>query len=128
MGRKQDTFIAISMEKKEKTKYIYYVFFAIIIFVCIYVPFFGMNLRYQTGSLLRTLFEICGTWILTFGGLLTALGFIGIFTHSGNWMKWLIYGGIMLWIGSWLTGAPFTAFDIFFSGGNGSLPGGGGYH
>lgn len=128
MGRKQDTFIAISMEKKEKTKYFYYVFFAIIIFVCIYVPFFGMNLRYQTESLLRTLFEICGTWILTIGGFLAALGFIGIFTHSGKWMKWLIYGGIMIWIGSWLTGAPFTAFDIFFSGGSGSSTGGGGYH
>ena len=128
MGRKQDSFIVIGMEKKDKTKFFYYIFFAIIVFVCIYMPFFGMNLRYQTESFLRTAFEICGVWILTIGGIMTALGFIGIFVNMKGCMKMLIFGGLMLWIGSWLTGAPFTAFDIFFSGGSGGSPGGGGYH
>ncbi len=129
MGRKQDSFIIIDREKKQKTKFFYYIFFAIIVFICIYVPFFGMNLRYQTESFLRTAFEICGTWILTIGGIMVILGFIGIFVRMKGWVAMLLFGGIMIWIGSWLMGAPFTAFDIFFSGGSGgSNGGGGGYH
>jgi hypothetical protein len=129
MGRNQDSFIVIGLKKKEKTKFFYYIFFAIIVFLCIYMPFFGMNLRFQTESFLRKAFEICGTWILTIGGIMALLGFIGIFAHVKGWATMLLIGGIMIWIGSWLTGAPFTAFDIFFSGGTGgSASGGGGYH
>jgi len=72
--------------------------------------------------------EICGTWILTIGGIMVILGFIGIFAHIKGWLSLLLFGGIMIWIGSWLTGVPFTAFDIFFSGGSGDPAGGGGYH
>ena len=116
----------VILEKKGGSgKWIYWTFFGILGFIAIYIPFFGTNLRYQASYLFSNVFNIIGTLSLTIGGLLALFGFAGIFMRGKNWIKSLILGGLLLWIGCWCLGIP-SIWDIFSSGtGTG---GSGGYH
>jgi hypothetical protein len=116
----------VILEKKGGSgKWIYWTFFGILGFIAIYIPFFGTNLRYQASYLFSNVFNIIGTLSLTIGGLLAIFGFAGIFMRGKNWIKSLILGGLLLWIGCWCLGIP-SIWDIFSPGtGTG---GSGGYH
>lgn len=111
--------IIIIKDKKSSFKGAYWVLFAILLFVAVYVPFFGANIRYQTGAILRTIFNTIGTICLVGGGILLAFGIISIFLKGSSGLAMLLAGVLILWIGSWLTGVPFL-FDLFGSGTNAS--------
>ncbi len=110
---------------KSSGKWIYWMFFTILIFIAIYIPFFGSNLRYQTSYIFSQIFNILGTFSLTIGGLMVFFGFTGIFTKSRNWIRSLVLGGVLLWIGCWCLGIP-SIWDVF-SPGSGT-GGSAGYH
>ncbi len=127
MAKNEEKFMIIG-KKKDRSTLFQWILVGILVFIAVYMPFFGANLRYQTSSILKTVMNVAGTWILTIGGFMVAFGFIGCLMRSSHWMEWLIVGGIMIWVGSWLTGAPFALIDIFFSSESAGSSGGGGYH
>ena len=114
------------MEKKGGGgKYIYWTFFAIILFIAAYIPFFGTNLRFQSSYLFSKVFSVIGTLSMVIGGLMAFFGFAGIFVGGKNWIKSLILGGLLLWIGCWCFGIP-SIWDVFSTGSG--TGGSGGYH
>ncbi|MFX1398314.1 MAG: hypothetical protein ACFFAS_14885 [Promethearchaeota archaeon] len=114
--------IIVIKKKKTPIKWVYWIFIALIAFIAIYMPFFGSNLRYQTSSILKTVFSTIGTISIVVGGIACIFGVIDIFS-GGKGLGWVLIGGLMLWIGCWLTGVPFL-FDFFGTGSGGSS----GYH
>ena len=111
--------------KRNGGKWTYWIFFAILAFIAIYIPFFGTNIRYQASALFSKVFTIIGTLAMTIGGLMAFFGFAGIFIGGKNWIKSLILGGLLLWIGCWCLGIP-SIWDAFSSGSG--TGGSGGYH
>lgn len=107
------------------TRQIIGVFFAILIFVLAF-PFFALNLRYQFGGIFSTLIDGIGTFSLAIGGVYMLVGVLGMFTRSHGWIKNVIIGVVLLWIGCWCTGAviDFWLFTI----GDSESSGNGGYY
>jgi len=101
------------------------IFFAIVMFVCVLFPFFVINLRYQIGNTLSIIINGIGSISLVIGGFFLMFGVVGVFTKSRNWVKHVIVGVILLWIGAWCTGAiiNFLGFNIGPDANSGS-----GYH
>jgi len=65
-------------------KWIYWTFFGIILFVAVYLPFFGTNLRFHSSYLFSKVFSIIGTLSMFIGGLMAFFGFAGIFVGGKN--------------------------------------------
>lgn len=112
--------------KHEQSRWIIAVFFCILLFVFIFFPIFGLNWRYQIGGLFSILIDGLGTFCMTIGGLFTLVGFVGIFTRGQHWVRNVIIGVALLWIGCWCTGSVLDLFGILI--GDSTSSGGGGYH
>ena len=116
----------VILERKGRgVKWVYWIFFGIIGFIAIYVPFFGTNLRYQMSFGFSKVFNIMGTLAMVIGGLMAFFGFAKIFVGGKGGIKSLILGGLMLWIGCWCLGIP-SIWDVFSQGSG--TGGSGGYH
>ena len=103
-----------------------YVFFGIIIFILVFFPFYGLNLRYQLGVVFSEIFSKIGMLCLFGGGIMLLFSFIGIFTSRSVQTKYMIVGILLLWVGCWSTG---IVLDIFgFTIGNSTSSSGNGWH
>lgn len=112
-GNKNDVFILRRQRKANRT---FLVFIGILGFVAIFVPFFGSNLRYMTGTFFKTIFVNVGQICLTIGSALLAIGILKIFFRKFS-VKTLLIAAFLLWIGAFLTGASFEILG-FMIGGN----------
>ena len=103
------------IQKRRKSNKVFLAFLGILGFVAIYVPFFGSNLRYMTGTTFRLIFTYVGNFCLTLGGALFLINILKIFFRKFS-VKGLLASGLLLWIGAFLTGAPFEFMGIIFGG------------
>jgi len=113
MSKNSDQLIII--QRKRKSNKVFLVFLGILGFVAIYVPFFGSNLRYMTGTTFRLIFTYVGNFCLTLGGTLFLINILKIFYRKFS-VKGLLASALLLWIGTFLTGAPFEFMGIIFGG------------
>jgi hypothetical protein len=60
------------------------------------------------------------------GALYFVVGFVGIFTRSRYWVRQVIIGVTLLWVGSMCTGIVIDLFGLITIGSESS--GGSGYH
>ena len=98
---------AIILEKVRNHNKVAWIFAGILGFVAIYIPFFGADLRYQTGTVLKLVFNSIGTVCLTFGPLLIAFGVIKIVFTKKLSIGSIFFGELLLWIGCFLTDTTF---------------------
>ncbi|MHA2183095.1 MAG: hypothetical protein ACXAAH_16880 [Promethearchaeota archaeon] len=121
---KKQTYYLIG-SKRRSSGGIYFAFFCIVVFIVVFFPFYGMNLRYQIGFIFNQIFDTIGWISLTVGGLMVMISILGLFT-GGRSMKfhYLIIGVVLLWIGCWCTGAVLDIFGVTI----GSERASGGYH
>ncbi|MFW9969451.1 MAG: hypothetical protein ACFFDF_04565 [Candidatus Odinarchaeota archaeon] len=101
-------------------------FFALLIFIFVFFPIFGLNWRYEIGGVFSTLIDTVGSLCLTVGGLFTLIGFVGILTRSTHWIRNVIIGVALLWIGCWCTGAVLNLLGVPI--GDTTSSGGSGWH
>ena len=113
MAKNSDQLIII--QKRRKSNKVFLAFLGILGFVAIYVPFFGSNLRYMTGTTFRLIFTYVGNFCLTLGGALFLINILKIFYRKFS-VKGLFASALLLWIGTFLTGAPFEFMGIIFGG------------
>ena len=98
---KNDDFIIIN--KKKGGSSILWVFFGIIVFLAIYFPLFGGNLRYTTGSFFSGIFKTAGNVCCTLGILLLAWGFLTLIcTRSFKAISIMLFGFFLLMLGNFL--------------------------
>jgi peptidoglycan/LPS O-acetylase OafA/YrhL len=114
MVRNHEKKVYILKEKRKPNKFIV-VFLSILGFVAIYVPFFGSNLRYMTGTTFKLIFNYLGTFCLIIGGALLAVNILKIFMKKID-IKGFLASVLLLWIGAFLTGVPFEIMGFLFGG------------
>jgi len=105
----------VIIQKRRKPNKTFLIFLGILGFVAIVVPFFGSNLRYMTGTFVKTIFMSVGQLFLTIGGALFVINIIGIFFRKFSFSK-LLASALLLWIGAFLTGVPFELLGIVIGG------------
>jgi hypothetical protein len=105
--------------KGQGKKYAKYLFYAIIAFLAIYMPFFGSELRYQLGGIFKLVFDTVGMFCVFGGVLCILLGIIGLIGRRFS-IGYIVMGAILLWIGCWMTGITFNFFGVDFGGGSSS--------
>jgi hypothetical protein len=111
--------------KSQGKKYAKYIYYAIIAFLAIYMPFFGGSaLRYQLGEIFQMIFNTIGMLCMFGGIILILLGILGLFGRTLEIGK-IVVGGLLLWIGCWMTGIPFNFFGVNFGSSTASSQG---YH
>jgi len=115
--------IVIIQEKRRKPNKAFLVFLGILGFVAIYVPFFGSNLRFMTGTAFKLVFNYLGNFCLILGGALLAINIKKSLVKTID-IKGFTISVLFLWIGAFLTGAPFEIMG-FLIGGNQPVQG---YH
>ena len=96
----------IIIQKKRKSNKVFLVFLGILGFVAIFVPFFGSNLRYMTGTAFQLIFTYLGNFCMIVGGALLAINILKVFGKKID-IKGFSVSVLLLWIGAFLTGAPF---------------------
>ncbi len=113
MAKNSNQFIII--QKRRKSNKVFLAFLGILGFVAIYVPFFGSNLRYMTGTAFKLIFTNVGNFCLIVGGTLFVINILKIFYGQFK-VKGLLMSALLLWIGAFLTGVPFEFMGIIFGG------------
>ncbi|MFX0142287.1 MAG: hypothetical protein ACFFDN_52090 [Candidatus Hodarchaeota archaeon] len=96
-------------------KPIFWIIFGIIGFIAVYLPLFGQNLRYQTGTFFGSLFNIIGSTFITIGIILMLWGIFTIVCGKAfGGIKLLILGVLLIYIGGFFV-AP-ALFGVSSSG------------
>jgi len=113
MAKNSNQFIII--QKRRKSNRVLLAFLGILGFVAIYVPFFGSNLRYMTGTAFKLIFTNVGNFCLIVGGALLAINILKVFGKKID-IKGFLVSVLLLWIGAFLTGAPFEIMGFLFGG------------
>jgi len=107
--------IIIYTKKKRRSNKTFLAFLGILGFVALYVPVFGSTLRYQMGTAIKYIFNNFGYLCLVLGAAGLLLNFLKVFGGRINY-KGLLLSGLLLWIGAFLTDAPFVLLGIAFGG------------
>ena len=115
MKNKGDRIIIYSQKRRSPNK-IFLTFLGILVFIAIYVPFFGSNLQYQTGTIFKYIFNIIGTLFLVLGATSLIINILKVFGKKIS-IGGFIISVLLLWIGAFLTGISFTIIG-FVIGGN----------
>ena len=105
----------VIIQKRRKPNKTFLIFLGILGFVAIVVPFFGSNLRYMTGTFVKTIFVSVGQIFLTIGGALLVIKILRIFFRQFR-VKSFLSSALLLWIGAFLTGVPFELLGIVIGG------------
>ena len=113
MNRKDG--IVILMPKKRRSNKTFLSFFAILAFVAVYATIFGSTIRYQTGTAIKYIFTNFGYLCLVLGATSLLLNFLRVFGKRIS-PKGILLSGLLLWIGAFLTDAPFVLLGIAFGG------------
>jgi len=113
MAKNSDQLIII--QKRRKSNKVFLVFLGILGFVAIYVPFFGSNLRYMTGTTFRLIFTYVGNFCLIVGGALLAINILKVFGKKID-IKGFVASVLLLWIGCFLTGTSFEIMGFLIGG------------
>lgn len=114
MAKNNDQIIIIQKKRRKPNKFVV-VFLSILGFVAIYVPFFGSNLRYMTGTAFKTIFNYLGTFCMIIGGAMLAINVLKVFGRKIDIQGFLV-SVLLLWIGAFLTGVPFEIMGFVFGG------------
>jgi len=91
-----------------------WVFIAILVFVIIIVPIYGITLRYDVSIMVRFVFSTMGDICLTIGILVTFFTVIFSLFSKHIFFKSFILGIVLIWIGAFLTDTQFNIFGYLF--------------
>jgi hypothetical protein len=107
--------IVIIQGKRRKSNKAFLIFLGILGFIGIYVPFFGSNLRYMTGTIFKLIFTYIGNFCLILGGALLAINVLKVLGKKID-IKGILASVLFLWIGAFLTGTSFEIMGFLFGG------------
>ena len=114
MKNKGDRIIIYAQKRRSPNK-AFLAFIGILVFIAVYVPFFGSNLQHQTGTIFKFIFNTIGTLCLVLGITSFIINILLIF------LKKIRIGGfitsiLLLWIGAFLTGTSFMIMGFLMGG------------
>jgi len=105
----------IIIYKKKSPSKVFLAFLGILMFITIYVPFFGSNLQYQTGTIFKFIFNTIGTLFLWLGFTSLIINILKVFGKKIS-ISGFIVSILLIWIGAFLTGTSFTILGFLIGG------------
>ncbi|MHA1190981.1 MAG: hypothetical protein ACTSP9_01635 [Promethearchaeota archaeon] len=84
----------------------------ITLFLLVFMPFYGITLRYYIGTSFRLVFDYLGNVFQTVGGLFLLFVVMVLFIHKRIWVKGMILGFLLLYMGAFLTGGTLVLFGM----------------
>ena len=108
--------IIIYTKKERSSNKVFLAFLGILGFIAVYIPFFGSNLQYQTGTLFKFIFNTIGTLFLVLGITGFIINVLLIFLKKVR-IGGFIASVLLLWIGAFLTGTSFEIWGFLIGGG-----------
>ncbi|MBA7514544.1 hypothetical protein ES705_06574 [subsurface metagenome] len=114
------------MRDRRNSRTTVFILLGILVFVFVFFPFYGMNLRYHVAAVFSKIFDTIGIICLLAGGLAVSFSVLGIFTGRTINTRTFIIGIVLLWVGCWCTGAVLKLFGNTIGGS--SSPENPGYH
>jgi len=90
--------ILVYNKTSQKGRYVLWIFIALLVFLVIFFPLFGHNLRYQVGSFFDQALKYIG-YVCFFGGVICLCAAAPAKKYS-----YLIVAILLLFLGLWLTG------------------------
>jgi len=107
--------IVIYIQKKRSPNKVFLAFIGILVFIAVYVPFFGSNLQYQTGTTFKYIFNNIGNLCLMLGSAGLIISILKVFAKKIS-IGGFITSVLLLWIGAFLTGTSFTILGFLMGG------------
>jgi len=84
----------------------------VVLFLLVFMPFYGITLRYYIGTSFRLVFDYLGKIFQTVGGFtLLIVGGKLIIGHK-IWVGGMILGFLLLYMGAFLTGGTLVLFGM----------------
>jgi len=83
-----------------------------VIFVLVFMPFYGITLRYYIGTSFRLVFDYLGKILQTVGALQLGFVLLVLFFNKKMWIKGMITGFVLLYMGAFLTGGTVVLFGM----------------
>ena len=92
----------IIIERGKKSKPVFWIFFGILGFIALYIPFYGQNLRFRTSTYFSGSLTYIGTILVNLGVLILIWGLASLVcTKSFRSLKTMVVGFLLLYIGMW---------------------------
>ncbi|MHA1376257.1 MAG: hypothetical protein ACTSR7_18420 [Promethearchaeota archaeon] len=84
----------------------------LVLFLLVFMPFYGITLRYYIGTSFRLVFDYLGNVFQTVGGF-TLLIVVGkLFIGKKIWVGGMVIGLLLLYMGAFLTGGTLVLFGM----------------
>ena len=92
----------IIIERGKKTKPVFWIFFGILGFIALYIPFYGQNIRYRTSTYLSGSLTYIGNILVQIGVFFLIWGLTSLVcTKSFRSLKPMVVVFLLLYIGMW---------------------------
>jgi len=97
---------------RRRTSWITIFVIGVVLFLLVFMPFYGITLRYYIGTSFRLVFDYLGKIFQTVGGLtLLIVGARLIFNHKIS-INGMTAGLLLLYMGAFLTGGTLVLFGM----------------
>jgi len=97
---------------RRRTSRVTIIVIAMVLFLLVFMPFYGITLRYFIGTSFRLVFDYLGKIFQTVGGFtLLIVGAKLIIGHK-IWYGGMILGFLLLYMGAFLTGGTLVLFGM----------------
>lgn len=104
-----DEYVVVNKRAKV-AKVLFLVIFVILLYIFVWYPNYGGNLRFKIGSITNWLINFLGTFLMSLGGILMVYGILMIFLRKGSsGVKTAIIGAVMCYVGFTILGGVFMA-------------------
>lgn len=97
---------------RRRTSRLTFYVIGIVLFLLVFIPFYGITLRYYIGTSFRLVIDYLGNILQTVGGLQLGFVLLVLFFNKKIWIKGMITGFVLVYMGAFLTGGTVIFFGI----------------
>ena len=97
---------------RRRTSRLTFFVIGMVLFLLVFMPFYGITLRYYIGTSFRLVFDYLGNVFQTVGGLILLIVGGGVILFRKIWYSGMTGGLLLLYMGAFLTGGTVIIFGM----------------
>lgn len=97
---------------RRRTSRLAFFVIGMVLFILVFMPFYGITLRYYIGTSFRLVFDYLGNIFQIVGEITLLIVLMLLFFYKKIWIKGMIIGLILLYIGAFLTGGTVVIMGM----------------
>ena len=97
---------------RRRTSRITFFVIGMVLFLLVFMPFYGITLRYYIGTSFRLVFDYLGNVFQTVGGFILLIVGAKLIIGHKIWYGGMIFGLLLLYAGAFLTGGTLVLFGM----------------